>query len=162
MLSQENVNKLVMNGLYRHEPDKRYRGSLYWDDMYHCFNWTFRIEHNERTDKWYMVDTYYNNKSIELTDDNFDEFEFLFDFNEVDRHSGENIYEYNESDWWYVPVDSGGRTYGKYFVRKGAIKIKEEVLKRIDDEINYLERKLERKREDYKRVENGEVNLNCV
>ena len=74
MLSQENVNKLVMTGLYKHEPDKRYRGSLYWDNMYHCFNWTFKISHNEKTDKWYMVDTFFNDKSIELTDNNFDEF----------------------------------------------------------------------------------------
>ena len=163
MLSQENVNKLVMTGLYKHEPDKRYRGSLYWDNMYHCFNWTFKISHNEKTDKWYMVDTYFNDKSIELTDDNFDEFDFLFDFNEVERHSGENIYEYDESDWWHVAIDSGGMyCCGKYFVKKGAIKSKEKVLKRIANEINRLERELERKREDYKRVENNEVNLNYV
>lgn len=163
MLSQENVNKLVMTGLYKHEPDKRYRDSLYWDNMYHCFNWTFKISHNEKTDKWYMVDTYFNDKSIELTDDNFDEFEFLFDFNEVEKHSGEYIYEYDESDWWHVAIDSGGMYCGgKYFVKKGAIKSKEKVLKRIANEINRLERELERKREDYKRVENNEVNLNYV
>ena len=99
-----------------------------------------------------MVDTYFNDKSIELTDDNFDEFDFLFDFNEVERHSGENIYEYDESDWWHVAIDSGGMYCGgKYFVKKGAIKSKEKVLKRIANEINRLERELERKREDYKR-----------
>ena len=163
MLSQENVNKLVITGLYKHEPDKRYRSSVFWDNMYHCFNWTFKISHNEKTDKWYMVDTYFNDKSIELTDDNFDEFDFLFDFNEVERHSGENIYEYDESDWWHVAIDSGGMYCGgKYFVEKGAIKSKEKVLKRIANEINRLERELERKREDYKRVENNEVNLNYV
>ena len=163
MLSQENVNKLVMTGLYKHEPDKRYIGSLYWNDMYHCFNWTFKVSHNEKTDEWHMVDTYFNDKYIELTDDNFDEFDFLFDFNEVERHSGENIYEYDESDWWHVAIDSGGMYCGgKYFVKKGAIKSKEKVLKRIANEINRLERELERKREDYKRVENNEMNLNYV
>ena len=151
-----------MTGLYKHEPDKRYRSSVFWDNMYHCFNWTFKISHNEKTDKWYMVDTYFNDKSIELTDDNFDEFDFLFDFNEVERHSGKNIYEYDESDWWYVAVDSGGRFYGKYFVRKGSTKIKEKVLKRIEDEIDYLERQLKSKREDYKRVENNEANLKYI
>lgn len=162
MLSKENVNKLIITGLYRHEPDKRYRGSIYWDDMYHCFNWTFKVRHNEKTDEWYMVDTYFNDKSIELTDDNFDEFKFLFDFNEVEKHSGENIYEYDESDWWYVAIDSGGRAYGKYFVQKNATKVKEKVLKRIESEIDYLERQLKSKREDYKRIENDEVNLKYV
>ena len=163
MLSQENVNKLVITGLYKHEPDKRYRSSVFWDNMYHCFNWTFKISHNEKTDKWYMVDTYFNDKSIELTDDNFDEFEFLFDFNEVERHSGENIYEYDESDWWHVAIDSGGMYCGgKYFVRKGATKVKEKVLKRLEDEIDYLERQLKLKREDYNRVENDEANLKYI
>ena len=162
MLSKENVNKLVMTGLYKHEPDKRYRSSLYWNNLYHCFNWTFKVSHRESDDTWYMVDTYFNDKSIELTDDNFDEFEFLFDFNEVERHSGENIYEYDESDWWYAAIDSGGRVYGKYFVRKGATKIKEKILKRIEDEINYLERQLKSKREDYNRVENDEANLKYI
>ena len=163
MLSQENVNKLVITGLYKHDPDKRYRSSVFWDNMYHCFNWTFKISHNEKTDKWYMVDTYFNDKSIELTDDNFDEFEFLFDFNEVEKHSGKYIYEYDESDWWHVAIDSGGMYCGgKYFVKKGATKNKEKVLKRIKDEINSLERQLKSKREDYRRVENNEVNLNYV
>ena len=163
MLSQENINKLVMTGLYKHEPDKRYIESLYWNDMYHCFNWTFKVSHNEKTDEWHMVDTYFNDKYIELTDDNFDEFDFLFDFNEVERHSGKNIYEYDESDWWHVAIDSGGMYCGgKYFIRKGATKIKEKVLKRIEDEINYLERQLKLKREDYNRVENDEINLKYV
>ena len=37
MLSQENVNKLVKTGLYKHEPDKRYRGSLYWNDSWNVY-----------------------------------------------------------------------------------------------------------------------------
>lgn len=88
MLSKSNVEKLVMTGLYKHEPDRRYRGSLYWDNMYHCFNWTFKVRHNKKDDKWYMVDTYFGDKYIELTDENFDEFEFLFDFEKVEKHSG--------------------------------------------------------------------------
>ena len=68
MLSKENVEKLVKTGLYKHEPDKKYRSSLYWDNMYHCFNWTFKVKHNESKDIWYMVDTYFNDKYIELTE----------------------------------------------------------------------------------------------
>ena len=155
-----------MTGLYRHEPDVKYRGSIYENQLFHCCNWVFEIKYNEYEDTYQMVDNFWRDGSglkIELTDDNFDEFDFLFDFNEVERHSGENIYEYDESDWWHVAIDSGGMYCGgKYFVKKGAIKSKERVLKRIANEINRLERELERKREDYKRVENNEVNLNYV
>lgn len=163
MLSKENVEKIVKSGLYKHKPDKRYRSSLYWDNLYHCFNWTFKVKHNESKDIWYMVDTYFNDKYIELTDENFDEFDFLFDFNEVDKHSGHNIWEYDEDDYWHVAVDSGGMYCGgKYFVKKGAIKSKEKVLKRIEGEIRSLERQIERKKADYQRVQNDEVNINWV
>lgn len=163
MLSQKNINKIVKTGLYTHEPDKRYRGSVFWDNMYHCFNWTFRVVQGKDPDQWYMVDTYFDDKYIELTDENFDEFELLFDFNEVNKHSGKNIYEYDESDWWHVALDSGGMSCGgKYFVRKGAVKKKNRVLKRLEDEIGYLEQKLENKKRDYKKVLNDEVDLENV
>ena len=163
MLSKENVEKIVKTGLYKHEPDKKYRSSLYWDNMYHCFNWTFKVKHNENKDIWYMVDTYFNDKYIELTDENFDEFEFLFDFNEVDKHSGKNIWEYDDDDYWHVAVDSGGMYCGgKYFVKKGATKSKEKVLERIESEIRSLERQIESKKADYQRVQNDEININLV
>ena len=163
MLSKANVEKLVKTGLYKHEPDKRYRSSLYWDDMYHCFNWTFKVSHRESDDAWFMVDTYFNDKYIELTDENFNEFEFLFDFNEVDKHSGKNIWEYDENDYWHVAVDSGGMYCGgKYFVKKGAIKNKEKVLERLQGEINSLERQLKDKKEAYEKVKNDEVKLEYV
>ena len=163
MLSKENVNKLIMTGLYKHEPDRRYRSSLYWNSMYHCFNWTFKVRHYEEDDEWYMVDTYFNDKLIELTDDNFDEFEFLFDFNEVEKHSGRHIYEYDESDWWHVAVDSGGMFCGgKYFIKKGAVKIKDRVIERLENEIKSLESDIRYKKETLERVKNDEVNLEYV
>jgi len=163
MLSKENVDKIVIHGLYRHEPDKRYRSSLYWDDMYHCFNWTFKVCHGEIDNTWYMVDTYFNDKYIELTDENFDEFEFLFDFDEVNKHSGQHIWEYDEGDWWHVATDSGGMYCGgKYYVRKGAIKNKEKVLARIQDEIDFLQSQIKSKQHDLERVQNDEVNLNWI
>lgn len=152
-----------MTGLYKHEPDRRYRGSLYCDNMYHCFNWTFKVRHNEKENKWYMVDTYFGDKYIELTDENFDEFEFVFDFEKVEKHSGENIYEYDENDWWHVAVDSGGMYCGgKYFVRKNAVKNKEKVLKRLNEEIQRLKNKIDYNKELYERVLKDEVNLKYV
>lgn len=162
MLSSKNIDKLVMTGLYSHKPEKKYRSELYSDDLYWCCNWTFTITRNTRDDKWYMVDTYFRNMHIELTDDNFDEFKFLLDFNEVKTHSGKNIWEYDESDWWCLAVDSGGIDYPKYFIRKNAVKNKDRVLSRIQEEIAELEQELKNKKKDYEKVLNDDVNLNYV
>lgn len=163
MLSQTNIDKLVLSGLYKHEPDKRYRSSIHWDNLYWCFNWTFIVSYNKNTNKYYMVDTYYNDAYIELTDENFNEFEFLFDFNQVEKHSGHNIDEYDEDDWWHVAVDSGGMYCGgKYFLRKGAKKSKDRVLERIQDEIDSLERELANKKKAFSDVKNDKVDLRCV
>lgn len=163
MLSKKNVDKLVMTGLYRHAPDKRYRDPMYWDDLYWCFNWTFRVRHHEDDDTWYMVDTYFNDKYIELTDDNFDEFEFLFDFNEVKKCSGTHIEEYDESDWWHVAVNSGGMYCGgTYFLKKDAVKKKDRVIQRLENEIEHLEREIAYKKETLQRVKNDDIDLTYV
>lgn len=163
MLSKENKEKLVLTGLYKCQPNKKYRGQLYWNDMYHCFNWTFKVRYLKDDDIYLMVDTYFNEKCIELTDENFDEFEFLFDFNEVHEHSGNNIWEYNEDEYWHVAVDSRGWYLGgKYFVKNNAVKNKEKVLQRIKEEIYNLERQLKSKKADYERVQNDEVNLDYI
>ena len=163
MLSKENKEKLVLTGLYRCEPNKKYRSQLHWDNMYHCFNWTFKVHHRESDDTWFMVDTYFNDKYIELTDENFDEFELLFDFNEVEKYSGRNIYDYDEGDWWHVAVDSGGMSCGgKYYLKRNALPNKEKVLSRLKEEIDSAERNLEYKKDKYKRAMNGEVDLRYV
>lgn len=162
MLSKEKIDKLVLTGLYKHEPDKRYRPSIYWNDLYHCYNWTFRVKHREDDNTWLMVDTFFGDKSIELTDENFDEFEFVFDFNEVKKHSGENIEEFDDNDWWRVAIDSAGRLRCKYFVRKGATKNKEKILARIENEIKHLEQQIRYKKQVYERVMKNEVNLDYV
>lgn len=41
MLSKENRAKINLNGLYYHEPTCKMRRSLFWNDLYHCMNWTF-------------------------------------------------------------------------------------------------------------------------
>ena len=163
MLSKENKNKIVLTGLYRCKPNKKYRSQWYWDNMYHCFNWTFKVHHRESDDTWHMVDTYFNDKYIELTDENFDEFEFLFDFNEVEKHSGKNIYDYDENDWWHVATDSGGMSCGgKFYLKRNALPKKEKILNRLKEEIDYAERNLEYMKDKYQRVMNGEIDLKYV
>lgn len=155
-----------MTGLYKCQPNRKYRGQIYWDNMFHCCNWTFQI--NECSDdKIYMHDTYWsscgNGVVIELTDDNFKEFELIFDFNEVKPHSGNNISDYDKCDWWHVAIDSGGMSCGgRYFVKKNATKNKENVLRRLKYEIESLEHSLEYKKQIYEDVKTGEKTLEWV
>lgn len=162
MLSKENEAKLIMSGLYRCEPNKKYRGSIYWDNMYHCFNWTFRVKKNN-SNEYFMVDTYFGDKYIPLTDKNFNEFELIFDFDEVEQYNGRNIYDYDENDYWHVATDSGGMYYGgHYYLRKDAKPNKDKVLQRLKEEIESAERNLKWKQEKYQKVLNDELDLKYV
>ena len=161
MLSQENRDKLILSGLYEAEPNRNIHG--WYDDAYWCFNWTFKVQHNEDKDKYYMVDTYYGDKYFELTDEYFELFTLIFDFNDVEKHNGNNIWDYDEDDRYHVAIDSGG-TYcgGKYFIKKDAIKNKDKVLSRLSDDIRYAKDKLERLQKDYEDVINDRINLEYV
>jgi len=106
-----------------------------------------------------MYDTYWSDNTalhIELTDKNINEFQLLFDFNDVKSHNGKNIYDYDENDWFHIAIDSGGLYCGgKYFVKNTAIPNKDKVLKRLFEEmiIDYIEEKiscLESKLEKFK------------
>lgn len=165
MLSQENINKLCMTGLYICEPNKEWRSSLYWDDMYHCCNWTFRV-HKYGDGRYFMYDTYWSDNAalhIELTDKNINEFQLLFDFNDVNSHSGKNIYDYDQNDWFHVAIDSGGLYCGgKYFVKNTAIPNKDKVLKRLEDEIKGKENDIEYIKRKYELVLKDETDLRYV
>ena len=152
MLSQENINKLHMNGIYRCDPVLEWLPSYKRDTPYWCKNWTFRIR---KSNKYYMYDTYWSTGDeypIELTDENFDKFEYLFDLNDIQYvNSYENWLEYPEEDRWRIPLDSGGTAYAKYVIRRGAKKIKERVIERIQRDIDYLRNDLTNK----ERILNG-------
>lgn len=154
MLSQSNIDKLVLTGLYGHEPRK---SKCHGDDPYWCTNWTFRIV-KYSDGQYVMRDSYWNDYSnslnIELTDENFDEFTFLFDFDKVTKVSEVVWCEYPEDKKFWAPTDSGG-TYcgGSYFILKGAkpsIDLKREILL---GEIHSAEVHLEYKRNELARLE---------
>lgn len=160
MLSIENIQKLCMTGLYKCKPNQKYRGSIHWKNMYHCCNWTFRVHKYEN--EYFMQDTYWNGSDvcIKLTDENFNEFTLIFDFNDVESHSGRNIEDYDSSDYYNEAVDSGGMYCGgKYFIKKGARPVKEKVLKRLQDDIKSAEDDLARAKHQYNQVLSGEVKL---
>jgi hypothetical protein len=146
MLSQPNIDKLVLTGLYGHEvplPDTGYGHDPMW-----CKNWTFRIVKYD-DGRYVMRDSYWNSweyLNIELTDENFDEFTFLFDFDKVTQTSRDSWQEYDEAKRFWAPTDSGG-TYcgGSYFILKGAKPskdLKREILRsQIDDAARELVRR---------------------
>lgn len=161
MLSQENRDKLILTGLYETKPNKKIKG--WYDNPYWCFNWTFRVQCNEDQDKYYMVDTYFNDKYFELTDEYFDLFTLIFDFNDVEKHNGNNIWDYDEDDRYHVAIDSNGRCYGgKYFIKKGATKNKEKVLRRLKEEIDSTKDRAKGLERNYDDALNDRIDLKYV
>lgn len=147
------------------EPNKKYRGSLFWGDMYHCCNWNFKI-HRWDDGRYFMYDTYWCDDSalhIELTDENINEFEFVFDFNDVQKVSPRNISDYEECDIFHVAIDSGGMYCGgSWFIKKNASKNRERILRRLEEEIKSKEHDLDYAKKNYEMVLNGEIDLEYV
>lgn len=167
MLSKENIEKINFNGLYSHEPDIKYRGELYSDNLYWCFNWIFipkEIQYSDVKETYFkMIDTYYGDKGIELTNKNINEFTLIFDFNDVEEISKQASYDYNDEDVFHVAIGSGGWQYSsKYFINKGTKKNKDILIDRITSEIQGLESKLEYKKNQLIQVQNNEIDLKYV
>ena len=165
MLSQKNIDKLHMNGLYTCDPVLEWLPSYRRDTPYWCKNWTFRVR-KSKSGKYYMHDTYWSTGDehpVELTDDNFDNFKFLFDFDDIQYiNSYEDYIEYPKEDRWNVAINSGGKGYPKYVVRKGAKKVKQRVIDRLENHINYLKHELELSERSLEKVINDEIDLDRV
>lgn len=163
MLSQKNIDKLCMTGLYRHEPDVKYRGLIYENQLFHCCNWVFEVKYNKHEGKYQMVDNFWIDGSglrIDLTDDNINEFELIFDKEEVTTDYGNNIWDYDESDRFYVAIGSGGAQFcNKWFIKKDAKKNKDKVVNRLNNEIESLESELLRKKQILEKVVHGDRDL---
>lgn len=159
MLSQENIDKLHMNGIYKCEPVLSWLPSYKRDNPYWCRNWTFRPK--KYRDEYYMQDTYWSigdDYPVKLTDENFDKFEFLFDLGDIRYvYDYERWLEYPDEDRWVVALDSGGYSDAKYVVRRGATKVKERVIARMQRDINYLKRNLADKERKLERIINDEI-----
>lgn len=155
-LSQENINKLCMTGIYHCDPVLSWIESWRRDDPYHCINWNFKVVKYDNSDKYYMRDTYWSGGDglrVELTDENFDKFEFLFDMNEVHKVNPPDFWDYDEEDRWHIALDSGGFRFSKhYYVRKDAKKNKEILLERLNRELESLKRQVRCKEEEIAKV----------
>lgn len=160
MLSQENREKLVMSGLYKCKPQLDWIESFRRDNPYHCINWIFKPSYRKDTDTYYMKDTYWGDKGFELTDENFNKFELIFDFNDVEQYKGQHPEDYDEENIYCVAIGSGGWQYDrKYFIKKCIEPNREKVLQRLREEIDSAERNLKYAKDKYKRVESGELKL---
>ena len=158
MLSQENIDKLHMNGIYRSVLACCFRTN----DPYRCNNWTFQVRQSN-SGEYYMIDTYrsINSNSIKLTDENFYEFEYLFDLDDVRYFSSyDDWLEYPEEDRWIAPMGSGGRTSPKFAVRRGAKKVKQRVIDKMCKEIDYLKYDLAQKERILEGIIDGSIDWN--
>ncbi len=155
MLSEENRKKICATGVYQHDINLKWLPEMLQDNPFHCHNWTFTPV--LKGSKVYMIDTYWgdDNFCIELTDDNFHEFEFLFDQNDVRQVNEIDFYDYRQEDKWHVALDSGGWRYNKfYLVRKDAIKDKKLMLERLHGELIALKYKVQQKESEIAQLEN--------
>lgn len=161
MLSKENYDKLNENYLYKREPIIRepiIDNSFYVGNTpgtYHCKNWTFKA-HKYENGRVFMNDTYFgDNNRFEVTDNNINDFEFVFDFREVRKIRDSENDEYNEEDLYYVATDSRGYSCGGcYWIKKDTKKSKELLIKKKKLEIKSLENHLKWAEDDLKRLEN--------
>lgn len=145
-----------MNGLYCHKPERKYSRH---DDLYWCQNWTFKPY--VYSNRLYMRDTYWigDGLTIEVTENNIDEFELLFNFDDVRQVKVNNIWEFGEEnkDWWVVAVDSGGIYCPKQYIRIGTTRNKEMVINRKKEEIKDLQRQINNIENEIELIEAGEI-----
>lgn len=150
-LKQELYDTIDPKGLYICEPRKGIRDRLHDDNLMHCCNWHFVPKFYENGEIW-MTDTYWTSDStrIKLSDDNFDWFTKVFNFNEV-KKINQSEAKYYDCKVHHVALDSGGfYCGGQYFVAKYAehsidleIKAAQEEIESAEWKLNYSKRKLE-------------------
>ena len=150
---------LCVTGIYKCDPVLEWLPSYRRSEPYHCCNWMFRPYRNDYGE-YYMCDTYWRDSSsgltIRLTPENIGRFEFVCDMDEIVKVSRNDFYDYDESDRFYLALDSGGWSYSDYYyVKKDANKNKELVLELLliklntaKNEVEYLERRIKEVEDD--------------
>jgi len=155
-LSKENFDKLNKNFLYKRQPCNG--GS----EPYWCRNWTF-ICQNSDDGKAFMVDTYFRNSSIEVTDENIDFFKFVFDFREVRKIRDSEIDEYDDADLIWAATDSGGYSCGHiHWVKNDCKKSISKLINKTKNEISSLQSKIRFAEAELSKLEQNELNTECL
>jgi len=155
-LSKENYEKLNENFLYEKKPiiDNSFSvGTI--SGTYHCRNWTFRMF--KKDGRVFSSDTYFNYRYEEITDENINDYEKVFDFREVERVNDDSFGEYDREDLFYVATNSGGYTCGNlWWKKKSTKKNKLLVIHKKEEKIKKAERDIVFYKGEIKRIENNE------
>ena len=152
MISEEKRKMINPKGLYSHQVVDSW---VYGDDKYWCRNWTFK-PHIFEDGRVFMYDSYFDDwgSSKEVTDENFEEWEFIFDFNNVRPISYYEAQKYDEDDLYRnIATNSGGYTCSDcIWVKKNA---KQNIDKRIElaeKELNSAKNEVEWRKRDLDRL----------
>lgn len=149
--------EICMTSIYKCKEPKKY-----YDDtkdpeyqfLYHCRNWTFTIHGIDEEGIIHLFDTYFGDKELEVNEQEFQEdFELVLDlkeFHKVDRNI--NILEYRRCDVRQVADCSAGVMNPSKYVRNGAKKDINRMIKFLDSEIKSTERQLESLKERRKQL----------
>lgn len=152
MISEENRKKINPRGLYKHEVVNSW---VYGSDKYWCRNWTF-YPHFFDDGRVYMYDTYFDDwdSAKEVTDENFNEWEFVFDRDKVSRISYEQSLEYDEKDLYRnIANNSGGYTcYSNIWVNKDAKKNIDKQIEQAQYKLNSAKKEVEWRERDLKNL----------
>ena len=165
VLSQWFIEELTYGNVhsgnvYKCIPHKRHVWASEADWLYRCRTWIFDlVEEPGKYPKYFMVDTYgrspegYPPLKIEVTDQNVDEFEFLFNRNDVVKILAK---ERNHYDEYYTIADLGGDwQYPTYYVDRGTKKNPENIEKIFGNQIEDLEEQIKELKERKEAVLEG-------
>ena len=159
MLIKENREKINPRGLYKHDVVSNW---VYGDNKYWCRNWTF-YPHFFDDGRVFMYDSYFNSwdSAIEVTDDNFNEWQFIFDRDKVSRISYEQSLEYNEEDLYRnIATDSGGYSCSScIWVNKGAKKNIDKQIEQAEHRLNNALHEVEWRKEKLERLKQQKAEL---
>jgi hypothetical protein len=150
-LSKENYDKVIHGGIYKADykdfTNKDYE-SAHW-----CRNWTFRPV--IYPDSIYMADTYFGEFAYQLTDENFNKFEFVVIESDIVHVSSEQWDTIDEKDRFHMPLDSGGWSGRTCWVKKESRASKEKLLQQKEEALRIAKRKVEWLEGDIERIKQG-------
>lgn len=156
MISKKNAEQINFFGIYRSDPMPEILSAYLRNNPYHCRNWTFRPVKSEDPETGIlcvkMVDTYFGNSAIELTDANFNRFELLFDMREYWDAGTHRPDDYDPKDYIRAAVGSGGISNAHYFIRKNAKRSREAMIRKCCREISDHYRSLDLNKADLQRL----------
>lgn len=157
------------SGIYKCKEPKKY-----YDDtkdpeyrfLYHCRNWTFTVYGVDNEGIIHLLDTYFRDKELEVNEQEFQkDFELVLDlkeFHKVDRST--NLSEFRRCDVRQVADCSAGVMNPSKYIRNGAKKDIDKMIRFIDMEIKSTERQLESLKERRIKLmkENSTLNTNVT